>query len=144
MADIDARKNARIHSMVGGVGITAVHLTQYECTKIVIIQSNFFNPGKEITDVLIHRVFVSMKTNEKREFLKPTFNLAGDYIFNSRTIDFSEQALVIIQGDEVSIIPNSLIGDVLNKSLRVVMDGATMVEIGNKGMLDRNNLPSKH
>lgn len=51
---------------------------------------------------------------------------------------------MVIQGDEVSIIPNSLIGDVLDKSLRVIMDGATMFEIGNKGMLDRNNLPSKH
>lgn len=86
-----------------------------------------------------------MKTNEKREF--PKTNIQSRWRLHiqlSRTIDFSEQALVVIQGDEVSIIPNSLIGDVLDKSLRVVMDGATMVEIGNKGMLDRNNLPSKH
>lgn len=43
-------------------------------------------------------------------------------------------------GRGVDIILNSLTGELLDESWRLVADGGTMVEIGKKDMLARNNL----
>lgn len=38
------------------------------------------------------------------------------------------------------MILNSLTGDLLDESWRIIADGGTMVEIGKKDILDRNSL----
>lgn len=43
-------------------------------------------------------------------------------------------------GYGVDVILNSLTGDLLDESWRCVAEGGTMVELGKKDMLDRNNL----
>lgn len=40
----------------------------------------------------------------------------------------------------VDCIINSLIGELLDASWRIVADGGTMVEIGKRDIVDRNNL----
>ncbi|KAJ5687268.1 hypothetical protein N7536_009887 [Penicillium majusculum] len=107
-----------IHSAAGGVGIAAIQLCQYA--------------GAEI--------FATVGTNEKREFLKSTFGLSDDRIFNSRNTDFANQIFDATNGQGVDIILNSLTGDLLDESWRILADGGTMIEIGKKDILDRNSL----
>ncbi|KAJ5947430.1 hypothetical protein N7466_000445 [Penicillium verhagenii] len=107
-----------IHSAAGGVGIAAIQLCQYA--------------GAEI--------FATVGTDEKREFLKSTFGLSDDRIFNSRNTDFANQISNVTNGQGVDLILNSLTGDMLDESWRILADGGTMIEIGKKDILDRNGL----
>jgi len=83
---------------------------------------------------------VTVGTQEKRDFLKNTFGIPDDHIFSSRNTEFARQILAITNGAGVDVILNSLTGDLLEESWRIIADGGTMVEIGKKDILDRNSL----
>ncbi|KAK1579370.1 reducing type I polyketide synthase [Colletotrichum navitas] len=118
MANIDASKTVLIHSAAGGVGISSMQLAQYA--------------GAE--------VFATVGSPEKREFIRSTFGLSDDHIFKSRDTSFGDQILAATGGRGVDIILNSLTGDMLDESFRILADGGIMVEIGKKDILDRNSL----
>nr|BAM77409.1 polyketide synthase [Talaromyces purpureogenus] len=117
--NLSAGKSVLIHSAAGGVGIAAIQLAQYV--------------GAE--------VFVTVGTPEKREFLKSAFGLADDRIFNSRNTEFGDQVLAATNGKGMDVVLNSLVGDMLDESFRILADGGIMVELGKRDVLDRNNLP---
>ncbi len=57
-------------------------------------------------------------------------NLGVKQIFNSRTLDFSEEILAQTQGEGVDIILNSLSGDFITESLAILKPQGRFVEIG--------------
>ncbi|KAI0603270.1 PKSKA1 [Biscogniauxia sp. FL1348] len=118
IANITAGKRVLIHSAAGGVGIAAIQLAKYADAE----------------------VFATVGTDEKREFLKSTFGIQDDHIYYSRNTDFADQVLAATDGKGVDIVLNSLTGDMLSESFRILADGGIMVEIGKKDILDRNNL----
>ncbi|TGJ87024.1 hypothetical protein E0Z10_g1720 [Xylaria hypoxylon] len=107
-----------IHSATGGVGISAIQLCHYI--------------GAE--------VYATVGTQEKRDFLKTHHGISDEYIFSSRNSDFAAKILEQTDGYGVDIILNSLAGDLLDESWRIIATGGTMVEIGKKDILDRNML----
>ncbi|RYP44476.1 hypothetical protein DL768_009047 [Monosporascus sp. mg162] len=119
MANLKAGQRVLIHSAAGGVGIASIQLARYI--------------GAEI--------FVTVGTAEKREFLKSAFGIADDHIFNSRNTDFASQIMAATNGEGVDVVLNSLTGDMLDESFRILSDRGTMVEIGKKDILDRGSLP---
>ncbi|KAL5454073.1 hypothetical protein PMIN06_005174 [Paraphaeosphaeria minitans] len=118
-ASLSAGKSVLIHSAAGGIGIAAIQIAQ--------------SVGAE--------VYTTVGTGEKREFLKSTFGLGDNRIFNSRSTGFGDQILSATDGRGVDVILNSLTGDTLDESFRVLGDGGMMVELGKRDVLDRNNLP---
>ncbi|GIZ44216.1 hypothetical protein CKM354_000742000 [Cercospora kikuchii] len=118
LGGLSAGKKVLIHSAAGGVGIAAVQLAQHA--------------GAE--------VFVTVGSTEKRAYLKSTFGLQDKQIFNSRNTDFGKAIMTATGGRGVDIILNSLTGDMLDESFRVLADGGIMVEIGKKDIIERNNL----
>lgn len=86
------------------------------------------------------QIFVTVGTQEKRDFLRNTFGIPDHYIFSSRNTEFARQILAVTDGYGVDFILNSLTGDLLEESWRIIADGGTMVEIGKKDILDRNSL----
>ncbi|KAM3420749.1 hypothetical protein BST61_g3997 [Cercospora zeina] len=118
LGGLSAGKKVLIHSAAGGVGIAAVQLARYA--------------GAE--------VFVTVGSAEKRAYLKSTFGLEDKQIFNSRNTDFGKAIMTATGGRGVDIVLNSLTGDMLDESLRVLADGGVMVEIGKKVIIERNNL----
>jgi len=118
IGNLSGGKSVLIHSAAGGVGIAAVQLAQYVGAK----------------------VFTTVSSPEKRQFLQDTFGLSDDQIFNSRNTDFAEQILAATNGRGVDVVLNSLTGDMLEESFRILADGGIMVEIGKKDILDRNKL----
>ncbi|KAI0871845.1 PKSKA1 [Hypoxylon argillaceum] len=118
LASIGPGKRVLIHSAAGGVGIAAIQLARYA--------------GADI--------FVTVGTPEKRRFLQETFGINHNRIFNSRNVDFAGQIMAITDGQGVDIVLNSLIGDMLDESFRILSDGGTMIEIGKRDILDRNSL----
>ncbi|KAI1765524.1 PKSKA1 [Hypoxylon sp. FL1150] len=117
--NLSTGKSVLIHSAAGGVGIAAIQLAQ--------------SVGAE--------VFVTVGTPEKREFLKSTFGLGDDRIFNSRNTEFGDQILAATNGKGMDVVLNSLVGDMMDESFRILADGGIMVELGKRDVLDRNNLP---
>ena len=63
-----------------------------------------------------------------------------EHIFKSRTTQFEAQIISITNGRGVDVVLNSLTGDLLDESWRIVADGGHLVEIGKKDVLDRNSL----
>ncbi|KAI1452126.1 reducing type I polyketide synthase [Annulohypoxylon moriforme] len=107
-----------IHSATGGVGISAIQL----CHHVGAV------------------VYATVGTQEKREFLKSKFGIPDERISSSRTTAFGKRILDQTDGKGVDIILNSLTGNLLDESWRIIADGGTMIEIGKKDILDRNTL----
>ncbi|KAH9844894.1 Polyketide synthase [Teratosphaeria destructans] len=107
-----------IHSAAGGVGIAAIQLAQYKKAD----------------------VFVTVGTNEKRDYLAKTFGIPENRMFNSRNTKFAAEIRRETGGRGVDVILNSLIGELLDESWRLTADGGIMVEIGKRDIVDRNTL----
>lgn len=61
-------------------------------------------------------------------------------MFSSRDNRFAKEIMAATQGRGVDVIINSLTGDLLDASWRIIADGGTMVEIGKRDIVDRNTL----
>lgn len=85
-------------------------------------------------------MYATVGTQEKRDFLKSQYGIPDERIFSSRTTTFAQGIRKHTGGKGVNVILNSLPGELLDESWRLVADGGTMVEIGKKDILDRNKL----
>lgn len=61
-------------------------------------------------------------------------------MFSSRNTNFAHEILRDTGGRGVDCIINSLAGELLDESWRIVADGGNMVEIGKRDIVDRNTL----
>jgi acyl transferase domain-containing protein/NADPH:quinone reductase-like Zn-dependent oxidoreductase/aryl carrier-like protein len=118
LANIQKGHTVLVHSAAGGVGIAAIEICQYV--------------GAEI--------FATVGSEEKRVHLIEKYGLSDDRIFSSRDNRFAEQIMKITDGRGVDIVLNSLTGDLLDASWRIIADCGTMVEIGKKDILARKGL----
>ncbi|KAK6856599.1 hypothetical protein PG995_006786 [Apiospora arundinis] len=118
LAGIKRGDRVLIHSATGGVGLAAIQLCRYF--------------GAEI--------YATVGTEEKRDFLRETYRIPDSHIFSSRDTGFASGILQQTGGKGVNTILNSLSGELLHESWRVIAKGGTMVEIGKRDILDRNML----
>ena len=86
------------------------------------------------------QIFVSVSTDDKREYLAKTFGIPEDRMFNSRNTRFASEIRRVTGGRGIDLILNSLTGELLDESWRLTADGGTMVEIGKRDIVDRNTL----
>lgn len=118
LANLQQGQSVLIHSAAGGIGISSIQLAQYK--------------GAEI--------YVTVGTQDKRQFLHDNFGIPYDRMFSSRSTKFASEILAATNGKGIDVILNSLTGDLLDESWRICADGGIMVEIGKKDVLDRNKL----
>jgi NADPH:quinone reductase-like Zn-dependent oxidoreductase len=118
-ASLSVDKSVLIHSAASGVGIAAIQIAQ--------------SVGAE--------VYATVGTRDKKEYLKSVFGLADNRIFHSRNTEFGDQILSATNGRGMDIILNSLAGDGLDESFRILADGGIMVVLGKRDVLDRHRLP---
>lgn len=118
LANIRKGNTVLIHSAAGGVGIAAMEICQYM--------------GAEI--------FATVGTEDKRAYLIAKYGLSNDRIFSSRDSQFAEEIMKITNDRGIDIVLNSLTGDLLDASWRIIADCGTMVEIGKKDILARKGL----
>jgi acyl transferase domain-containing protein/NADPH:quinone reductase-like Zn-dependent oxidoreductase/ubiquinone/menaquinone biosynthesis C-methylase UbiE len=104
-----------IHSGAGAVGQAAITLAQH-----------FFKAGD---------IFVTVGTDEKREFIKNKFGIPDENIFSSRGLDFHLGVLRQTNGEGVDVVLNSLSGEALQKSVEVLAPLGRFVEIGKKDLI---------
>ena len=98
-----------IHAATGGVGLAAVQLA--------------LRAGAEI--------FATAGSDEKRAYLK---KLGVTHIFSSRTLSFADEIMAATGGRGVDIVLNSLTGEFITESVRVLARDGRFVEIGKAGI----------
>ena len=118
-AQLQEGESILIHSGAGGVGQAAINICQYYGCKI----------------------FTTVSTQEKRDFLKKNYGLTDDQIFNSRNTEFEGEILDATDGSGVDLVLNSLIEEKLLASFRCVASDGRFIEIGKYDFQQNNPLP---
>jgi NADPH:quinone reductase-like Zn-dependent oxidoreductase len=90
--------------------------------------------------VLPTQIYVTVGTEEKRQFLEKEYDISKSRMFSSRSTKFASDIMRETNGRGVDAIVNSLVGELLDASWRILADGGTMVEIGKRDIVDRNTL----
>ena len=98
-----------IHAGAGGVGMAAIHLAK--------------RAGAEI--------FATAGSDAKRVYLR---SLGVQHVFDSRTLSFADEILLITNGDGVHVTLNSLSDTFVERSLAVTAHGGRFLEIGKRGI----------
>nr|XP_023029483.1 fatty acid synthase-like [Leptinotarsa decemlineata] len=108
-AQLKRGESILIHSGTGGVGQAAIRIAlHYGC-----------------------RIYTTVGTEEKREFLKQTFpSLKDHHIGNSRDTSFEKLVMRGTKGRGVDLVLNSLAEEKLQASIRCLAKGGRFVEIG--------------
>jgi acyl transferase domain-containing protein/acyl carrier protein len=106
IAKISQGARILIHAAAGGTGMAAVQISQ--------------QAGAEV---------FATASPSKLEALK---SMGVQHIMNSRTLDFAEEILQITHGEGVDIVFNSLSGEFIVKSLSVLQDRGSFIEIGKR------------
>ncbi|KAL8910070.1 MAG: hypothetical protein Q9171_004624 [Xanthocarpia ochracea] len=118
LGNLKESQSILIHSATGGVGIACIQLAQYKKAEI----------------------YVTVGTEEKRQFLEDNYNIPRSRMFSSRNTKFAHEIFRETGGRGVDCCINSLVGELLDASWRIMADGGNMVEIGKKDFVDRNSL----
>lgn len=102
-----------IHSAAGGVGGAAIQLAQRAGVIVIATAGN----------------------KDKRDYLR---SIGVEHVFDSRSLDFSNQVLEVTGGRGVDIVLNSLTGRFISQSLKCLAPFGRFIEIG-KADIYRNN-----
>lgn len=118
MAHLGKGEKVLIHSGTGGVGQAAIMLAQ-------------------LTEA---DVYVTVGTPEKREFVKSTYGIPDDHIFNSRNASFAKGIMAATKGNGVDVVLNSLAGPLLAATWNCVAPFGRFIEIGKRDLELNNSL----
>jgi NADPH:quinone reductase-like Zn-dependent oxidoreductase len=118
LANLKRGQRVLIHSAAGGVGIACIQLCQrLDC-----------------------EIFATVGSSEKRQFLTAEFGIQEDHIFSSRSPAFARGVRQVTQGYGVDVVVNSLTGNLLDDSWRLLAPHGTLIQIAKKDSFDRNCL----
>ncbi|MFF0264306.1 amino acid adenylation domain-containing protein [Kribbella sp. NPDC004536] len=118
LANLQPGDRVLIHHGTGGVGLSALQIAQHA--------------GAE--------VFATAGTEEKREYLR---RLGVKHVMDSRSLTFADEIMTATRGEGVDVVLNSLAGDGMQESLRVLSRFGRFVEIGKQDFLANNRLAMK-
>lgn len=99
-----------IHAAAGGLGQAAIILSQHIGAKI----------------------FVTVSSEAKKQFLIDTYGISKDHIFNSRDHSFATGVKRMTGGRGVDVVLNSLAGEALRQTWLCVAPFGRFIELGKK------------
>jgi len=99
-----------IHAAAGGVGQAAIALAR----------------------LLEAEIFVTVGTTEKKNFLMDTYGINEDHIFSSRDLSFAKGVMRMTKDRGVDVVLNSLSGEALSQSWRLMAPFGRFIEIGRR------------
>lgn len=119
LAKLSPGQRVLIHSAAGGVGLAAVQLA--------------LRAGAEI--------FATAGSPNKRAYLQ---SLGVHHVMNSRTLDFADEIVAITGGEGVDVVLNSLSDDFIPKSLSILAENGTFLEIGKRGVWEAEQVAAAY
>ncbi|KAK4163340.1 putative polyketide synthase [Cladorrhinum sp. PSN259] len=117
-AKLQKNETVLIHSGTGGVGQAAIMLAK--------------RLGAE--------VFVTVGSEEKRNFVKQHYGIPDDHIFSSRDTSFAQGIMEMTDGKGVDVVLNSLAGALLQESFKCLAHFGRFVELGKRDLELNNSL----
>ena len=115
---LEKGQSVLIHSAAGGVGHAAIQVCMAVGAKI----------------------FVTVGSESKAEYLFQTLGIPRDHIFDSRSDSFERDLKAATGKKGVDIVLNSLSGELLHASWRCVAKFGTLVELGRKDLIGHGKL----
>jgi 4-hydroxyphenylalkanoate synthase len=120
LAAIGPGESVLIHAGTGGVGMAAVQLARHWGVEIFVTASR----GK--WDTL------------------RAMGFDDDHIGDSRTLEFEEKFLAVTEGRGVDVVLNSLAGEFVDTSLRLLVRGGRFVEMGKTDIRDAQAIAANY
>ncbi|GAB1511617.1 hypothetical protein JCM33774_36590 [Actinophytocola sp. KF-1] len=120
LAHMKAGERLLIHSAAGGVGLAAIQLAQARGVEV------FGTASKGKWDVL------------------RSLGLDDDHIGDSRTTEFEEKFRATTNGEGVDIVLNSLTGEFIESSFRLLRAGGRFLEMGIADLRDPEDVAKAH
>jgi NADPH:quinone reductase-like Zn-dependent oxidoreductase/acyl carrier protein len=120
LAGVKAGQKVLVHAATGGVGMAAVQLCRYW--------------GAE--------VFATASRGKWDTLRAMGFDDA--HIGDSRSLEFEEKFLAVTDGAGVDVVLNSLAGEFLDASLRLLVRGGWFIEMGKTDIRDPQQIAAEH
>ncbi|MEM6107705.1 SDR family NAD(P)-dependent oxidoreductase [Mycobacterium sp. 050272] len=117
LAGLKAGEKVLVHAATGGVGMAAVQLARHW--------------GAEV---------FATASRGKWDTLR-AMGFDDDHIGDTRTVDFEEKFLATTGGAGVDVVLNSLAGEFLDASLRLLVGGGRFIEMGKTDLRDPASMP---
>jgi polyketide synthase 7 len=120
LAGVKAGERVLVHAATGGVGMAAVQLARHW--------------GAEV---------FATASRGKWDTLR-AMGFDDDHIGDTRTVDFEEKFLATTGGAGVDVVLNSLAGEFLDASLRLLVGGGRFIEMGKTDLRDPETVAQQH
>ncbi len=120
LADVQPGQSVLIHAGTGGVGMAAVQLARHW--------------GLEV---------FATASRPKWDTLR-AMGFDDDHIGDSRTLDFEQKFLAVTGGRGVDVVLDSLSGDFVDASLRLLPRGGAFLEMGKTDIRDADTVAAAH
>ncbi|KAI0191440.1 putative polyketide synthase [Xylaria flabelliformis] len=117
LARIQKGQSVLIHSATGGIGLACIQLCKY----------------------LGAEVYATVSNDKKRRFLEE-IGIPAPHIFSSRTLDFAAKIPDLTKGKGVNCVINSLTGELLEESWRLLSDHGTFIDLGKKDIIAKKSI----
>ncbi|KAJ5339123.1 Acyl transferase/acyl hydrolase/lysophospholipase [Penicillium brevicompactum] len=108
-----------IHAACGGVGLAAIQISQ----------------------MIGATIYATVSNEEKVEYLRTSYGIPRDRIFNSRDSSFSDKIMKSTNGRGVDLVINSLSGDLLQSSCECVAKFGKLVNLAKCTAVNQGQLP---
>ncbi|KAJ5161517.1 type I iterative polyketide synthase, partial [Penicillium capsulatum] len=118
VGQLERGQSVLIHSACGAVGQAAIHIARTMKAKI----------------------YATVGTPEKVEYLEKTLGIPREDIFHSRNTSFVTEVMSATGGQGVDIVLNSLAGELLHASWGCVAKFGKMVEIGKRDFMGHGTM----
>ena len=115
LAKLQSGERILIHGAAGGVGIAAIQIAKWI--------------GAEI--------YATAGSEEKRDFLRL---LGVKHIYDSRSLDFAEEILAESDGVGMDVVLNSLAGEAMIRSVRILRPFGRFLELGKRDFYENTHL----
>ncbi|KFZ23643.1 hypothetical protein V502_01879 [Pseudogymnoascus sp. VKM F-4520 (FW-2644)] len=109
-AALHENQTVLIHSACGGIGLAAIQICQ----------------------TIRAKIYVTVGSEEKAQYLMETFGIPRSSIFNSRDKSFRRDLMRETLNRGVDVVLNSLSGELLHESWKCVAEYGKMIEIGKR------------
>ena len=133
------------------VGATAyyslVEQARLQQGETVLIHSGAGATGQmciQIALLIGAKVYTTVGSHEKKEFLMWRYGLSNEQIFYSRDTSFAPSVMAATQNQGVDVVVNSLAGDRLQASWEVVAPFGRFIELGRTEIISNSKLAMAH
>ena len=120
LAGLKSGERVLVHAATGGVGMAAVQLARYW--------------GAEV---------FATASRGKWDTLR-AMGFDDDHIGDSRSLEFEEKFLAVTEGAGVDVVLDSLAGEFVDASLRLLVGGGRFIEMGKTDLRDPEQVATEH